>query len=468
MEPFCSNSLLWKLAFDSKFVVRARDLQPQMLLLAALQVMDHPSEISIEALYSAYRESCIDHDLPEISDTAFRKQINKDKFENFARALFETIAKGCTEYSFTEGMQLLKLIQRKLPGITNLVVSDGSEIRLSDQAALIKDGKQRNDCKGVVGTCQIKVHGSFSLIHQSLEHVSLTKGTGAERAEVPLCLLRNCLWFADAGYIDFDILKTITEQHSFFLVRGKQNMNPMVKSITMYKDGNPSKTKYLAHPTSLKELASSLDPKSTYDMEVILSNGLECRVIRSYVPDINSSKRGAQKKKNKPKPGFAYYYTNLPQELFDVPQVLALYRLRWSIELCWRAHKSFSGLKTSKVATLSTVRGMFYLSLACQALKTLLAQLVEPYLGGKKLSLLKVSAHSGRVLLETVEHILFDGHASIDWLKKLDKTAKKLMWNMSRRIKLIPSKTNRAKGKGVFCVIKELQRKTRVPLRALT
>lgn len=298
--------------------------------------------------------------------------------------------------------------------------------------------------------------------------MSLTKGTGAERAEVPLCLLRNCLWFADAGYIDFDILKTITEQHSFFLVRGKQNMNPMVKSITMYKDGNPSKTKYLAHPTSLKELASSLDPKSTYDMEVILSNGLECRVIRSYVPDINSSKRGAQKKKNKPKPGFAYYYTNLPQELFDVPQVLALYRLRWSIELCWRAHKSFSGLKTSKVATLSTVRGMFYLSLACQALKTLLAQLVEPYLGGKKLSLLKVSAHSGRVLLETVEHILFDGHASIDWLKKLDKTAKKLMWNMSRRIKLIPSKTNRAKGKGVFCVIKELQRKTRVPLRALT
>ena len=52
MEPFCSNSLLWKLAFDSKFVVRARDLQPQMLLLAALQVMDHPSEISIEALYT--------------------------------------------------------------------------------------------------------------------------------------------------------------------------------------------------------------------------------------------------------------------------------------------------------------------------------------------------------------------------------------------------------------------------------
>lgn len=101
---------------------------------------------------------------------------------------------------------------------------------------------------------------------------------------------------------------------------------------------------------------------------------------------------------------------------------------------------------------------MFYLSLTCQALKTLIAQLVEPYLGGKKLSLLKVSAHTGRVALEAVLHVLTNG---VD-VEQLDISARKLMWNMERRTKRIPSKTNLAKGKGIYCIIKELQRPTRL------
>ena len=138
---------------------------------------------------------------------------------------------------------------------------------------------------------------------------------------------------------------------------------------------------------------------------------------------------------------------------------MAIYRSRWSIENCWRAHKSFCGLKAGKMVTLSTVRGMFYLSLTCQGLKTLIAQLIEPYLGGKKLSYLKVSAHTGRVVLEAVIHVLTKG---IDFADQLDKSARKLMWNMKRRIKRIPSKTNLAKGKGIYCIITELQRPTRL------
>ena len=130
-----------------------------------------------------------------------------------------------------------------------------------------------------------------------------------------------------------------------------------------------------------------------------------------------------------------------------------------AIELCWRAHKSFCGLKAGKIVTLSTVRGMFYLSLTCQALKTLIAQLVEPYLGGKKLSLMKVAAHTGRVVLEAVVHVMTKG---VNFADKLDQSARKLMWNMKRRTKRIPSKTNRAKGKGIYCIIKELQRPTRL------
>ena len=458
LSKYISVELIWLMAFRTGFIVRSRGLRPQMLLIAALMSMDNAAEISIERLFTAYNEACFDLKFRRISFNAFAKQIKKDKFEDFARELFRHIAKGCSERSLAEGELLFTLIQQKLPVLKNMVVSDGSEIRLSDQAAVISHGKQREDCKGVVGTCQSKVHGTFSLVHQSFEYVSITKGTASERAEIPLAMLKYCLWLADAGYIDFDIFKTIVEQSGFFLVRGKKDMNPIVTSLITYEDGHPDKIEHLAQPTPLKQLSDKLDDKLTYDMAVTLRNGLECRVIRTFVPDVNSSKRELSKKK-KPKPGFAYYYTNLPQELFDVPQVLAIYRSRWSIELCWRAHKSFCGLKAGKIVTLSTVRGMFYLSLTCQALKTLIAQLVEPYLGGKKLSLMKVAAHTGRVVLEAVVHVMTKG---VNFADKLDQSARKLMWNMKRRTKRIPSKTNRAKGKGIYYIIKELQRPTRL------
>lgn len=459
LSKYFSVEVIWSIAFRTGFIKRARDLRPQVLLIAALMMMDNAEEISMERFFTVYNEACFNLKFRQISFNAFANQLKKDKFEDFARELYQLIAKGCSEGSLAEGELLFSLIQQKLPELQNMVVSDGSEIRLSDQAAVIAHGKQREDCKGVVGTCQNKLHGTFSLVHQSFEYVSITKGTASERAEIPLAMLKRSLWLADAGYIDFDVFKTIVEQSGYFLVRGKQDMNPLVKSIITYKDGHPDKIEHLAVPVPLKQLSKQLDKELTYDMEVTLRNGLACRVIRTFVPDINSSKRGvSKKKKKKPKSGFAYYYTTLPQEHFDVPQVLAIYRSRWTIEICWRAHKSFCGLKAGKVVTLSTVRGLFYLSLTCQAIKTLIAQQMEPYLGGKKLSMLKVAAHTGRVALEAVVHVLTKC-ADFD---QLDTSARKLMWNMKRRTKRIPSKTNLAKGKGVYCIIEELQRPTRL------
>lgn len=297
ISKYFSFELIWEIAFRTGFIKRARDMRPQVLLIAALMTMDNAAEISIERLFTAYNEACFNLKFRQISSNAFNNQIKKDKFEDFAREIYQLIAKGCSEGSFAEGELLFSLIQQKLPELQNMVVSDGSEIRLSDQAAVIAHGKQREDCKGIVGTCQNKVHGTFSLVHQSFEYVSITKGTASERAEIPLAMLKRCLWLADAGYIDFDVFKTIVEQSGYFLVRGKQNMNPLVKSIITYKDGHPVKIEHLAEPIPLKQLSEQLDNELTYDMEVTLRNGLACRVIRTFVPDINSSKRGAPKRR---------------------------------------------------------------------------------------------------------------------------------------------------------------------------
>ena len=292
--------------------------------------------------------------------------------------------------------------------------------------------------------------------HQLFTKIAITKGTGAERPEVPVEKLAFCLWLADAGYIDFDIFKEIAESHGCYVVRGRQDMNPMVRSITTYSpEGEIIKHEELSEPTPLKELAPTLDNKCSYDMQVTLRNDHECRVIRSYVPDCDSSNRSAKaKRRNEHKDGFAYFYTNLSPEQFDLHQIIALYRVRWGIEIFWKVQKSFNGLKAERLLKNSVIHALIKLSLACQALKTLVAQMVEPLLGGKRLSLLQVAAHSGTVVMEALEHVL----GKCCNFEMLDISARKLMWNLSRRVKRIPSKVNREKGKGVYCSIKELKR----------
>lgn len=454
IEQVCSVMQIMQIAYVTGFIKRTRDFRPEMLLLAMFLMLDRSRSISFEAMFTAYSEACIKFKYRLISHQAFLKQVNKEQFEAFAHQLFTKIAEACRGNELSDGADLFLVLLELLPWLKDIFISDGSELRLVDGAASAYN--QGDTCKGPAGTCQKKVHGFYSARSQSLVDVSITKGTGAERPEVPVEKLAFCLWLADAGYIDFDIFKEIAESHGCYVVRGRQDMNPMVRSITTYSpEGEIIKHEELSEPTPLKELAPTLDNKCSYDMQVTLRNDHECRVIRSYVPDCDSSNRSAKaKRRNEHKDGFAYFYTNLSPEQFDLHQIIALYRVRWSIEIFWKVQKSFNGLKAERLLKNSVIHALIKLSLACQALKTLVAQMVEPLLGGKRLSLLQVAAHTGTVVMETLEHVL----GKCCNFEMLDISARKLMWNFSRRVKRIPSKVNREKGKGVYCSIKELKR----------
>ena len=318
-------SQVMAIAVEVGLVQRVRDFRPDILLLAVFDLLDNSPDISIARLYSRYDSACCECSAPTISQMAFWKQINKDQLEAFAKRLFEVASKQCCKRQVTDMADVLALIQQKVP-IEDIVASDGSIIRLRDKAAKVYG--QGDSCKGIGGTCQKKVHGTFSLSHQAMLHAAITKGTGAERPQVPVHLLRYCLWLADAGYVSHDLFKAIADGNGFFLVREKQDMNPLVKSVTIYEGTKFIRTKVFDQPIRLKDLGPSYNLQRTYDMEVVLSNGLTCRAIKCFNP--NKSKRSEGEDE------FAYFCTNLTKDLFDFEQVLAIYQARWGIEIDWK------------------------------------------------------------------------------------------------------------------------------------
>ena len=296
-----------------------------------------------------------------------------------------------------------------------------------------------------------------------LASVSITKGTGPERPEVPMELLAqgNRLWMADCGYEDFDRFLFIDDHGSWFLTRAKCGLNPMVTSVIVYDNDQPNERIKYDTPTPFKQVMAELDRKHlikpSCDVDVILSNGLSCRVIRSYLPDQQSSKRGSKAKRSG---GFAYYYTNLPRDLFDLPQVVALYRARWSIEICWHHHKSYAGLKAERLLKDSTIKGFIYLSLAWHGLKTYVAKLVERAMKEPniKLSLGKVAIHGGNVVLRILHQVM----TSCTELEKLEEVACQLFTVMSLLVKELPSRINRKLEHSLECIKKKLSRAARV------
>lgn len=435
------------------FIQRLRGLRPDVLILALFSMFECSSGVSITGLYNRYRYHCGKLGYSDISFAAFRNQLNKSSFEDFARRIFDQITAASNSQCISDMRDLIDLLREKGLDILDMIVSDGCELRLRDAAAIAYG--QGDTCKGLVGTCQKKLHGTLSLIYQTFRNLAITNGVSSERAEVPVSQFVRCLWMADAGYVHFGFFAALDKLASFYLVRGTMNMNPTVLSLVVYDDdGQYIETITLGTPTPLKKLAPKLDKKLSYDMDVVLSNGHRCRVIRSYVPDTLRSTRGA---KAKGKDGFAYFYTNLPREMLDLKQVIAIYHARWGIEIYWKALKSFNNLRTDRLLKNSVIHGMLLMCLAWLSLKIFMAKQAEPLLRGNKLSILKIAIHSGEAILDLFKLILKKGQSPEDH-EEFNRTARLLFQLFGRCVKEKPSKINREQGRAVACIIKELRR----------
>ena len=241
----------------------------------------------------------------EISRSAFWERLAGDRLKNQLRRVVAELMVTLTS-PITRGGQLLKQL-----GVTDIWLHDSSSITLCASA--------KEHFPGTRTAAGIKWHGSFDLLRGMLTWFQLTPTATHDRnCFPPVELLKGKLIIFDLGYWDYGLLYAIEKAGGFFLSRLKSNA---VVHIVEVIQGLPKQV------IGQALLSLNLSHKKDNIIEVITTKVYEGQLLRYRVIGFW----------NPVEKGYHWYITNLVAAAY---LMYPLYRLRWQIELIFKACKN--------------------------------------------------------------------------------------------------------------------------------
>ena len=241
----------------------------------------------------------------EISRSAFWERLAGDRLKNYLRHVVAELMVTLTS-PITRGGQLLKQL-----GVTDIWLHDSSSITLCASA--------KEHFPGTRTAAGIKWHGSFDLLRGMLTWFQLTPTATHDRnCFPPVELLKGKLIIFDLGYWDYGLLYAIEKAGGFFLSRLKSNA---VVDIVEVIQGLPKQV------IGQALLSLNLSHKKDNIIEVITTKVYEGQLLRYRVIGFW----------NPVEKGYHWYITNLVAAAY---LMYPLYRLRWQIELIFKACKN--------------------------------------------------------------------------------------------------------------------------------
>ena len=241
----------------------------------------------------------------EISRSAFWERLAGDRLKNYLRRVVAELMVTLTS-PITRGGQLLKQL-----GVTDIWLHDSSSITLCASA--------KEHFPGTRTAAGIKWHGSFDLLRGMLTWFQLTPTATHDRnCFPPVEMLKGKLIIFDLGYWDYGLLYAIEKAGGFFLSRLKSNA---VVHIVEVIQGLPKQV------IGQALLSLNLSHKKDNIIEVITTKVYEGQLLRYRVIGFW----------NPVEKGYHWYLTNLVAAAY---LMYPLYRLRWQIELIFKACKN--------------------------------------------------------------------------------------------------------------------------------
>jgi len=241
----------------------------------------------------------------EISRSAFWERLAGDRLKNQLRRVVAELMVTLTS-PITRGGQLLKQL-----GVTDIWLHDSSFITLCASA--------KEHFPGTRTAAGIKWHGSFDLLRGMLTWFQLTPTATHDRnCFPPVEMLKGKLIIFDLGYWDYGLLYAIEKAGGFFLSRLKSNA---VVHIVEVIQGLPKQV------IGQALLSLNLSDKKDNIIEVITTKVYEGQLLRYRVIGFW----------NPVEKGYHWYITNLVAAAY---LMYPLYRLRWQIELIFKACKN--------------------------------------------------------------------------------------------------------------------------------
>ena len=199
----------------------------------------------------------------------------------------------------------------------------------------------------------LKIQFIADLLHATLVHCSLSGFTRNDQAAAPDILAmaqRGDLIIRDLGYFVLPVLAALELKGAAFLSRFKHG-------VGVYDlNGKPL------------DLVRELKTHSRFDREVLLGEQrVRARLVALPAPEAVANERRRKARANRDRRfnpsrqhlclmGWNIFLTNVSREIWPAQALVSLYRLRWRIEIIFKAWKSHLGLRQFNARSASLLR----------------------------------------------------------------------------------------------------------------
>ena len=253
----------------------------------------------------AIRRSMMGHLNKSISRSAFWERLSGNRLKQNLRGVVAELM-GQLTTSFRVGEEILKQL-----GVIAIWVMDSSSITLLEGAKKAFPGTRTK--------ASIKWHASFDVVTGLLIGFQLTPGSRHDRKCFPeVTSLKGVLVIFDLGYWDYGLLHAIEKAGGFFLSRVKSDAVIYVKEV-------------------IQGLSKGAIGKSLLSLDVSRKKGHIIEVLIEKIHQGNTLRYRVIGFWNPVEKDYHWYITNLAAAAY---LIYPLYRLRWQIELIFKACKN--------------------------------------------------------------------------------------------------------------------------------
>lgn len=292
-----------------------------------------------------------------ISKGAFVERLTRKRTLNYLRRLLFLMFK--IDYDCT--CSVMKELRAKLM-VKSIFCLDSTTVTLDkDLGAEFPNNRTNNS------PAAFKLHKLFNFLTMSFDWVKVTAAAPHDSNFVPFRLFKSALVIIDLGYYCFEIFDKIAKKGGYYLSRLRADANGDIHSA---KAATEEYSKALTK--LVKKKFSKLRNKKKYygqviELELIFANEYSPRRVIGFWHQESSRYR--------------YYVTNLSCE---AELIWPLYRLRWQVELSFKADKSTLQLDKITVKNKTALESLIYATCCAALLARLAAEQAKTHLTDKQ------------------------------------------------------------------------------------
>jgi hypothetical protein len=350
LEESIGKKTMCRLGLESGLVKRQRCLTAQRLVPSLIKAMGSKKLESLADLLRAFNADYHMH----IHYKPFYNRMDCQDFPKLMASVFESMLKHLYQ------QVLVPLQSSPFQQFDDIIAHDGSSFAVHDSLQEVFPGRFTKHSPAAV-----ELHCSMSIFTDNVVSVSLSSDSACERHFLPNPMaLKGALLLADRGYDSTGYMQQVADAGGSFLIRIRNNHNPIVKRI----DGVNKKISKKLEGKKLRDVLKFTKLKGVLDMDVECSgksqDALPWRLIVRYNPHTKSWMR---------------LLCNLSREFFRAEAILDAYRLRWQIELLFKEFKSYANLHQFQTSKKTIAEGLIWASLCAAFLKRYLAHATQRF-----------------------------------------------------------------------------------------